>query len=78
MITSLPKFAEKEIQELRELTILKHLARLHWWQITSKAEGGKDGKEEEGEVRRVENEVMIAILTGRIESTRGDVASVVC
>ena len=25
MITSLPKFAEKEIQELRELTILKHL-----------------------------------------------------
>ena len=39
----------------------------------SKAHGDKEVKEEEGEVRRVENEVMNAILTaGPIESTTGD------
>ena len=45
----------------------------------SKAHGDKEVKEEEGEVRRVENEVMNAILTaGPIESTiRDDVGDVV-
>ena len=38
----------------------------------SKAHGDKEVKEEQRQVRRVENEVMNAILTaGRIESTTG-------
>ena len=45
----------------------------------SKAEGGREGKEEEEEVRMMENEVIHAILSScPIESTaRADAASVV-
>ena len=72
---------DKEIQELCELKMLKALLGFSVGRLPGRSEAGegKEGKKDEGAVRRVENEVMNAILTaGPIESTtRGDIAAVV-
>ena len=53
------------MQELREVKMPKALPRYSGDNLTGriKAEGGTEVQEEEEEVRRVENEVMNAILT---------------
>ena len=56
---------DKEIQKLCELKMPQALPGYSGGALPgrSKAEGGKEGKAEEGEVRRVEKEAMNAILT---------------
>ena len=67
---------DEKIQELRELKRPKASPGYSSEKLPArnKAEGGTEGKEEEEDVRKMENEVMNAILTsGRVESTARDV-----